>query len=91
MPHTIREKTELLNRVRRTRGQIEVAERALEDEKSCVGVLHIMVGARGAISSLIAEVIEDHIRMHVADPAIERGSSKSMGVEELFEVQAYLR
>jgi len=52
MPHTIREKTELLNRVRRTRGQIEVAERALEDEKSCVEVLQIMVGARGAISSL---------------------------------------
>jgi FrmR/RcnR family transcriptional regulator, repressor of frmRAB operon len=50
-----------------------------------------VVAARGAISSLIAEVIEDHIRMHVADPAIERGSSKSMGVEELFEVQAYLR
>jgi hypothetical protein len=29
--------------------------------------------------------------MHVADPAIECGSSKSKGVEELFEVQAYLR
>jgi DNA-binding FrmR family transcriptional regulator len=55
-------------------------------------VLHIVIAARGAISSLIAEVIEDHIRMHVADPAIERGSSKSMGVEELIDVvQAYLR
>lgn len=64
MLHTIREKTELLNRVRRIRGQIEAAERALEDDKSCAEVLHIVVEARGAISSLIPEVIEDHIRMH---------------------------
>ncbi len=35
MAHTIREKTKLLNRVRRIRGQIEAVERALEAEKSC--------------------------------------------------------
>jgi DNA-binding FrmR family transcriptional regulator len=33
MAHTIREKTKLLNRVRRIRGQIEAVERALEAEK----------------------------------------------------------
>ena len=32
MAHTIREKTKLLNRVRRIRGQIEAVERALETE-----------------------------------------------------------
>lgn len=32
MAHTIREKTKLLNRVRRIRGQIEAVERALEGE-----------------------------------------------------------
>jgi DNA-binding FrmR family transcriptional regulator len=92
MPHTIRAKTKLLNRVRRIRGQIEAAERALEDEKSCAEVLHIVVAARGAINSLVAEVIEDHIHTHVVDPAIERGSSKGKGVEQLIDVvQAYLR
>ena len=30
--HTIREKTKLLNRVRRIRGQVEAVERALEEE-----------------------------------------------------------
>lgn len=92
MPHTIREKTKLLNRVRRIRGQIEAVERALEEEKGCGEVLHIVVAARGAINSLVAEIIEDHIRMHVIDPTIERGPSKARGAEELIDVvQAYLR
>ncbi|MEA2779090.1 MAG: hypothetical protein QOK29_634, partial [Rhodospirillaceae bacterium] len=32
MGHTIREKTKLLNRVRRLRGQVDAIERALESE-----------------------------------------------------------
>ena len=92
MAHTIREKAKLLNRVRRVRGQIEAVERALENEKSCVDVLHLNVAARGAMNSLMAEVIEDHIRMHVVDPARERDSARARGAEELIDVvQAYLK
>ena len=69
MGHTIREKEKLLNRVRRVRGQVEALERALEEEKGCADVLHLVVAARGAMNSLMAEVIEDHIRVHVVDPA----------------------
>ena len=75
MAHTIREKAKLLNRVRRVRGQIEALERAIEQEKGCADVLHLVVAARGAMNSLMAEVIEDHIRMHVVDPANERNSA----------------
>ena len=92
MAHTIREKAKLLNRVRRVRGQIEAVERALEEEKGCTDVLHLVVAARGAMNSLMAEIIEDHIRMHVVDPARERNSSRARGAEELIEVvQAYLK
>jgi DNA-binding FrmR family transcriptional regulator len=92
MAHTIREKTKLLNRVRRIRGQIEALERALEEEKGCADVLHLVVAARGAMNSLVAEVIEDHIRMHVIDPARERNSAKAKGAEELIDVvKAYLK
>ena len=72
MGHTIKEKTKLLARVHRVRGQIEAVERALEEEKGCTDVLHLVVAARGAMNSLMAEIIEDHIRMHVVDPARER-------------------
>jgi DNA-binding FrmR family transcriptional regulator len=92
MGHTIREKEKLLNRVRRVRGQIEALERAIAEEKGCADVLHLIVAARGAMNSLMAEIIEDHIRMHVVDPAIERNSARAKGAEELIDiVQAYLK
>jgi DNA-binding FrmR family transcriptional regulator len=51
------------------RGQVEAVERALENEKGCAAVLHLIVAARGAMNSLMTEVIEDHIRLHIVDPA----------------------
>ena len=90
MSHTKSEKDKLLNRVRRVRGQIEAVERALEDERGCAIVLHLIVAARGAMSSLMTEVIEDHIRLHIVDPA--KDAERVRGAEELIEaVQAYLK
>jgi FrmR/RcnR family transcriptional regulator, repressor of frmRAB operon len=90
--HTIKEKEKLLARVRRVRGQIEAVERALEQEKGCAQVLQLVVAARGAMNSLMAEVIADHIRMHVIDPSRERNQERAKGAEELIEVvQAYLK
>jgi len=88
--HTIQEKKKLLNRVRRVAGQIEAIERALQEEKGCAAVLHLIVAARGAINGLMSEVIEDHIRLHVIDPA--KSAERERGAEELIEaVQSYLR
>jgi DNA-binding FrmR family transcriptional regulator len=81
--HTKVEKVKLLNRVRRVRGQIEAVERALENEKGCATVLHLIVAARGAMNSLMTEVIEDHIRLHVVDPV--KDAERSRGAEELIE------
>jgi DNA-binding FrmR family transcriptional regulator len=92
MAHTIKEKTKLLNRVRRVRGQIDALQRALEGEAGCAQVVHLLVAARGAMNSLMAEIIEDHIRLHVVNPARERNTARAQGAEELIEVvQAYLR
>ncbi len=79
MSHTIKDKAKLLHRVRRVRGQIEAVERALEDEKGCANVLHLVVAARGAMNSLMAEIIEGHIRTHVVDPNRERRSQPGPG------------
>jgi len=81
MSHTTREKTKLISRVRRIRGQMEAIERALEDEKGCADVLQLIAGVRGAINGLMAEVVEDHILLHVADhtlamPPTPRSSSR---------------
>jgi DNA-binding FrmR family transcriptional regulator len=92
MSHTIREKSKLLNRVRRIRGQIEAVERALEQEIGCADVMQLIAGARGAINGLMVEVMEDHIRLHVIDPGAERSSERAQSTEELIDVvRSYLK
>lgn len=90
MGHTIREKTKLLNRVRRLRGQVEAIERALEDEAGCAKVMQLIVSVRGAANSLMAEIMEDHIRLHVAAPG--DGPDRAEAMQELIDVlHSYLK
>ena len=92
MAHTIRDKKKLVNRVRRIRGQIEAVERALEQEQDCSAILQTVVACRGAINSLMAEIIEGHIRFHVADPDQHPTSKRGRASQELIEVvKAYLK
>jgi DNA-binding FrmR family transcriptional regulator len=91
MPHVEREKTKLLNRLKRIRGQIEAIERAVENDKECARVLQQATSCRGAMDGFIAEVIEDHIREHMIDPAAEAGDPRRLAAEELVGiVHAYL-
>jgi DNA-binding FrmR family transcriptional regulator len=62
--HTIRNKEKLLQRARRIRGQVEALERTLEGPHECGDVLRLIAAARGAMDSLMAEVMEGHIRGH---------------------------
>lgn len=92
MAHILRKKTKIVGRVRRIRGQVEAIERALDDDKDCAIVLHQIAAVRGAVNGLMAEVLEDHIRMHVANPAIKSGSERTKGAEELIAViRTYLK
>ena len=92
MGHTIRQKTKLLNRVRRLRGQMQAIERALEAEADCVEVLQLVVSVRGAANGLMAELMEDHIRFHVSDPSTDKDRARAKGSEQLIDaVHAYLK
>ena len=86
MAHTAREKKKLLNRIRRVRGQVEALERALEEEASCMAVLQLITACRGAMNGLMAEIVEDHIRMHVLEPEDHPESSRAQAAEELIDV-----
>jgi DNA-binding FrmR family transcriptional regulator len=90
MTHTIREKAKLLNRVRRIRGQVEAIERAVEQEIGCADVMQLIAAARGAMGGLMAEVIKDHVRLHVMDP--EPAYERAQGAQELIDVvRSYLK
>jgi DNA-binding FrmR family transcriptional regulator len=89
---TNREKTKMVNRVRRIRGQVEAIERALEQEIGCSDMLRLIASARGAINGLMAEVMEDHIRTQVVDPLREPDPMRALAAEDLIEVvQCYLK
>ncbi|HEV3240160.1 MAG TPA: metal/formaldehyde-sensitive transcriptional repressor [Casimicrobiaceae bacterium] len=66
MPHTIRNKKPLLTRIRRIRGQAEALEKALAEEGDCAAVLQQIAAIRGAVNGLMTEVLEGHLREHVA-------------------------
>jgi len=90
MSHTVRDKNQLLARVRRIRGQLEAAERQLQQEEDCDTVLLTVSAARGAINGLMAQIIEGHIRDHVADP--DRPGEKARATQLLIDVvKRYLK
>jgi DNA-binding FrmR family transcriptional regulator len=90
--HTTREKKKLISRVRRIRGQLEAAERAIAAERGCFEVLRTVAAARGAMNGLVAEIVEDHVRFHVLDPDIKASTKQARAAEELIDiVRAYVK
>ncbi len=92
MSHVIQEKSKLLSRVRRIRGQVDAVERALEAEKECAEVLQQIAAIKGAINGLMSEVLEEHIRNHIASPSITDDAERTQGANELISVlRTYLK
>ncbi len=92
MSHTVRDKTKLLNRIRRIAGQVRAIEQALEGEQDASDILRTIAACRGAINSLMAEVMEGHVRLHVVDQRRPLSAAQAEAVEELLDVvRAYLK
>lgn len=92
MAHTIGSKKKLINRIRRIRGQVDAIEKSLAAERECSEVLHTIAACRGAINSLMAELIEGHVRFHVLDPDRKSSAEQLEGAQELIDViKAYLK
>ncbi|KRB40901.1 metal/formaldehyde-sensitive transcriptional repressor [Acidovorax sp. Root70] len=92
MSHTIQQKSKLLARVRRIRGQVEALERALDAEKGCADILHQIAAVRGAMGGLMTEVLEQHVYTHIASPEIASDAERAQGAHELVDVlRAYIK
>jgi DNA-binding FrmR family transcriptional regulator len=91
MSHTTRERAKLLNRMKRIRGQMESIERKLGvDEHECADVLMLLAAVRGGINGLMAEVLEDHIRLHLLQDG-HAPLTPDLGEELIDLVRAYLK
>lgn len=75
----------LLARVRRIAGQVGAIEKALNADESCSTVLHRVAAVRGAVNSLLDEVIAEHLNGHVADPSLS-ADERAAGAQELMAV-----
>ena len=72
MSHQEREKVKLLQRVKKVRGQLDAVERSLTAAGDCGEQLMLLAAVRGGVNSLMGEVLETHIRFHLADGAKEQ-------------------
>lgn len=92
MTHTVRDRTKLVQRVRRLRGQLDGVERLLSADADCDKVLQQIAACHGAINGLMTEVLEDHIRYHVIAPHAEPDSEQALAGEQLLGIlRSYLR
>jgi DNA-binding FrmR family transcriptional regulator len=66
MAHLAKDKAKLISRVRRIGGQVASLERALTDEVECGAILQQLAAVRGAVNGLMLQVLEGHLREHVA-------------------------
>ena len=88
MSHMSREKLDLVNRTKKVIGQLEAVLRALDADAQCADVLQRLAAARGAINSLMAELMEDHIRNHMP----RNSKSAAEAAEDLIGiVRTYLK
>lgn len=75
MPHTQHDSEKLKARLARIRGQVDAVGRALDEGRECGEVLQQVAAIRGAVTGLMAELLEGHVRGHLAAdrvPAAER-------------------
>lgn len=84
MAHTIREKSKILSRVNRIKGQLEAFSKAIESEQDCYQVMQLLASCRGALNGLMAEVVEGHIREHIVEAENKKLAAESG--EDLIEI-----
>lgn len=84
MSHTRESRTQLLSRIRRIRGQVDAIEKALNNQEECANLLQLIAATRGAMTGLMSELVEGHIRHHVLAP--KAGNAERESAEELIGI-----
>lgn len=91
MTHLDKEKQKLIARIKRIRGQCAAIERSLSAGDDCANVLMLLANVRGGVNSLMAEVLEDHIRLHLLSQGKTSLSPNELAEDMIDLVRAYLK
>ena len=57
----------------------------------CTDILTLLANVRGGINSLMAKVLEDHIRLHLLSPKRETSNPHELAEDMIDLVGAYLK
>lgn len=87
--HVVVNREKLLARVRRIAGQLGAVERQLTGEADCSETLQLVASVRGAVGSLMEELIEQHMRDHVARPGLTDAEREAAAEEMLALIRRY--
>ena len=86
-----KEKQKLIARIKRIRGQVDSIERSLTTGDNCADILMLLANVRGGVNSLMAEVLEDHIRLHLLTPEKNSAPPHELAEDLIDLVRAYLK
>lgn len=82
---------DLTARVRRIAGQLASVERAIADGPDCASVLQQVAAIRGAVNGLMEEILETHLREHVAAPDLDPAAREQGAQEVIAAIRRYAR
>jgi len=91
LPETSKEKQKLLSRIKRMAGQIDAVERSVTEGDECADILMLLAAIRGGVNSLMAEILEDHIRLHIIHPTRTSETPEELTEDLISLVRAYLK
>jgi DNA-binding FrmR family transcriptional regulator len=86
-----KEKQKLLSRIKRLGGQISAVERSVTEGDECADILMLLAAIRGGVNSLMAEILEDHVRLHITHPNRGTESTEELTEDLISLVRAYLK
>jgi len=91
LPEISGEKQKLLSRIKRLGGQIDAVQRSVTEGDECADILMLLAAIRGGVNSLMAEILEDHIRLHITHPGRRTESTEELTEDLIGLVRAYLK
>jgi len=86
LSHITGAKKELVTRINRIQGQLDAIKDAVQEDQDCASVLQQVAACRGAMNSLMAEIIEGEIKCHVLSPNAKANSSEAQAADQVVEV-----
>ncbi len=90
-PQISKEKQRLLSRINRLSGQVDAVQRSVTEDDECADILMLLAAIRGGVNSLMAEILEDHIRLHIMHPDRRTETPEEMTEDLIGLVRAYLK